>query len=124
MAESLTKNFNSWLRKTSRQTSRQPTQTQPQTVKCSSCAAEISDATRKLFEEHLRSKHAEVFENSASDEKDTRASSEAKVEQLWKESLGAGPARCVQSAPFIHIPWRPSSPASAYTRADTCRLVP
>jgi hypothetical protein len=96
MAESIQKNFNSWLRKTSRQTPRQTSQ--PQTVKCSLCASEVLDATPKLFEEHLRREHADILEKSAADETESRASFEAKVEQLWKESLGTRTAR------WVHLP--------------------
>lgn len=93
MAESLEKNFNSWLRKTHRATPRQTNQAR--TGKCSLCSWEIPDGTPKLLQEHLRSEHAEVLEKSAGDQTESRALFEAKVEQLWKESPSKRPARWV-----------------------------
>lgn len=85
MAESIQKNFNTYLRKASRQL---PRAAKPsQNVKCSLCDSEILDATQKLFGEHLRTQHAEIFEESAVDEKGSSAGLDAKVEQIWRESL-------------------------------------
>jgi hypothetical protein len=92
MAEKVQQGFNSWLRKSSRQTN------PGLLVRCPLCSREIAGATEVTFGKHVRTDHADAKEGGNDGARD------AKVRELWElakaEALKSSPptsgrSRCV-----------------------------
>lgn len=84
MAEIFEKGFNTYLRKASRQTPRQPKT--PPAVICPLCDQEIPDATEVVFGQHVRAKHAEVLPEFTPNEKDESGLADQKIRELWAKA--------------------------------------
>ncbi|KAB5515608.1 hypothetical protein GE09DRAFT_1208678 [Coniochaeta sp. 2T2.1] len=80
MAESIEKGFNSWLRKSSRQTSPQQQQNPGYLIRCPVCGNEIQNATEATFDKHIRTDHPELIS------KERGEGSSTTVSDLWSKA--------------------------------------